>query len=230
MRKNRGSVLILVLAGVLLGAGVVMGLKSVFSSGNTKRAAASQKTTEAFVNQAERASSQAASSVVVIGEAAAELPASPQKDFITREAPVALSLLEKPDPQALIDAEHRKVLILSGQLSEANKSYDKAYKASIATQRDLDKALDAKRQSDDALQEAAALEEGATRQRNKLIIVVAILAVLYFYTKMTHFSTGAMATAVNDIKAGANPITALDGVASRTQQWMVNLISRIKSK
>ncbi len=144
MRKNRGSVLLLVALGILVGAGIVMGIKAVLPSGSTKRAATSQKTTEAFVNQSERASSQAASSVVVIGEAAAELPASPQKDFITREAPVALSLLEKPDPQALIDAEHRKVLILSGQLAEANKSYDKAYKVAIATQSALDRALEGK--------------------------------------------------------------------------------------
>lgn len=224
--NNRGeaaTVVILVLA--LLGVSF-FAFKPKALHGDSKRAQESQESTAQLIQASEKPAAVAAASVVKIGEVAAMLPDSVEKEFITRETPVALANLPAPDPQALLDAERRKVAILTGQVTEARWLYDRAIVKADKLQKERDEALLRKQQSDQALLETAAARIAAERQRNQFIIVAVVAALLYLYAKITHFSPNQIFRSVRDIRAGVDPVTAIDVSASPIQQKIVGALTK----
>lgn len=228
---NRGEAVTIVL--IVLGLlGVLFVTKPKWLSGDSKRAATSTKTTEAVVVASDKRGATAAASVVKIGEANATAPESPEKAFIAREVPVALSLLPPPDQTALIEAERRKVAVLSGKLEQITPLYDLALKKSDSLGKDLAKAIAAKRASDLALEQEAAERLGAERTRNWAILAVVLAGGLYLYVKFTHVSPGAMATIVSDLRnpvASQPAIAAVDAATTRLQQWMISTLAKLKT-
>jgi hypothetical protein len=109
-----------------------------------------------------------AASVVQIGVAAGQLPDSPQKTFISREAGVVLPpLLPPPDPDALLAAERRRVAILEGKLEHADKLYAAAVKDSerrleraVKAERKVAESFAERREMDTQLAESAAYARG----------------------------------------------------------------------
>ena len=231
MRKNcRGAVpaIYLVVAGVAAIAGLLVA-KPKFMSKDSKRAEQSTETTSALIAAEQKKNSVAAASVVKIGEANAEAPESKQRDYIAREVLLALGLLPAPDAQGLIDAEKRKVAVMEGKYQLAQSLYDKATANNAKLVKERDEAIDAKRKADLDLERAAAERLGMERQRNMTILAVVIVVVLYGYTKFTHFSPQQIGEVVADIKKNVHPLTAIDTVASRYQQKLVNKIRKLKA-
>jgi hypothetical protein len=227
--KHGAAALVVLLVAVVLSAAGLWVVKPKALHGETRRAEASTVATERLEQANNKQGAEAAASVTKIGEAAATAPESPEKTFITREVPVALAKLPAPDPQALIEAEKRKTAVMEGRLVEASKLYDSALKRASTLEKERDAALTARRKADADLNETAAAHRAAEQQRNAFILVASVCAALYGYTKLTHFSPGALAEVVTDVKNGVHPITAIDTVASRLQQRMVNFLAKIKS-
>lgn len=231
MRKSHKGA---IAAGYLIALGVValVGLfvaKPKVLSGDSKRADAAVETTKKLEDATKKNDAMVAASVTKIGEANSEAPDSKQKEFIAREIMVALGLLPAPDNQGLIDAEKRKVAVLSGQVEQINKLYREALKNNEQLMREKDEAVAAKHESDQKIVEAAAERLGMERQRNLTLAIIAIVIIAFIYVKVTHFSPAKIGEVVADIKRGVHPITALDTVASQLQQKIVNKVSKLKS-
>ncbi len=229
-KTNRGIaplVIVVVLAASALG---ILAFKPKWLHGDSRRATTSKETTETLVDSQKKLSATAAASVAKIGEANQVAPESPSKNFIAREVPVALAVLEPPDPMALVEAERRKTAIMQGRLEEAQRLYGDQTKLADSLRRENAAALAAKRASDAELERVAAERLAADRTATRWIIVAVACIALYLYTKFTHLGPGAIAEAVSDMrKQGITKgISALDGVTSRLQQKMVRLINRIK--
>jgi|GEM_PF-7127097 len=234
-RNSRGTIIIEAMVALAL---IFLVAKPAFLDGDARRAKKSEEATAAVVTTvsavdeaAKKRSAVAAASVTKIGEANATAPASPEKDFIAREVPVALSNLEAPDPQALLDAERRKVAVMEGRIQEADRLYGKALDdakkladAKAKAERDRDLALAARDRIDRDLSEAAAAKLAMERQRNIFILVGALAVGLWLWAKVTHFSPGQMAEVVKDINANVAPMTAIDTAASPLQQRIVRFI------
>jgi len=228
--KNRGAVgLVVVLAVAVVAVVGTWVAKPKILDGASKRAAASTEATANLEKVTQHKDALAAASITKIGEANANAPESKEKNFITREILVALGLLPAPDSQGLIDVEKRKVAVLEGNVAAINVLYDKALKESEKVKHERDLALAARQRADLDLETAAAEQLGAQRQRNQILLLAALAIGLFLYVKITHFSPGAMADVVNDIRNDVHPITAIDGAASRLQQKIVNFLARIKA-
>lgn len=238
-RNTRGTGLIELIVAL---AAILLIAKPAFLDGDSRRAKKSEEATAAVVetvskvdDAAEKRGAVAAASVAKIGEANATAPASPEQEFIAREVPVALANLPAPDPQALLDAERRKVAVLEGRAMLADQLYGKALseakalaEAKTKAERDRDLALAARDRIDRDLSEAAAARLAAEHQRNMMILVALAAGALWLWAKLTHFSPGQIASAVTDIKSGAytDPVTALDTAASPLQQKLVRFMRR----
>ena len=124
--KRRAAALtgVEVIVALALLAGVAWFAKPSLFPGQSKRAAASTQATAAVEATTNAQGASAAASVAKIGEANAAAPASPARDFIGREVPMALSRLPAPDPQALLEAEKRRVDVMQGRLYEARRLYE----------------------------------------------------------------------------------------------------------
>lgn len=227
--NNRGEtvVIVLVIAG-LLGI-AAWALKPKFLDGDSRRAERSRETTAELIDAQKARSAAAAASVVKIGEANATAPDSLEKDFIAKEVPVALSNLEAADAQKLIEAERRKVAVLTGQVEAANALYEKALKAAQAEAARAQKAEAEKLETDNELSRVAAERLGAERQKRIFMLVAAGILVLWLYVKVTHLSPNAIAEAVTDLRTNGkvDAIQAIDSVASRTQQRLVRLFTKL---
>lgn len=229
-RNHNGIAPLVIIAGIavvgLLGLLVV---KPKATHGESRRADESTETTAALVEATKKQSAEAAASVAKIGEANAQQPDSPTKEFIAREVPVALAKLPTPDPLALLEAEKRKVAVLEGKQEVIASLYNAALHRADTLERERAKALAAKQESDLRLEQKAAEHLGAERQRNQLLLVAAIAVGLFLYVKFTHFSPGAIAGAIADIRKGtyADPVTAIDVKASNLQQSIVNFMHRL---
>lgn len=235
MKSQRGDISLAVLLVVaLLGGGGYMAVKKGWFSGESKRAKTSTETTEALVAAKDKQGAVAAASVVKIGEANAVAPESPSRSFIAREVPVALASLPAPDVTALIEAERRKLAVMEGRLTEADRLYGDAMKRADEYQREAARAIAAKRASDLALEQAAAEARGAESQKFLFICVAVAAGVLYVWTKLSHVSPLTLSRAVADIKAGtveANPsIAALDGALSPFQQLNTRAMVWLRTK
>jgi hypothetical protein len=178
--------------------------------GASRRAANSTNAT-AQVEQAVNAQgAAAAASVVKMAEANSAAPASPSRDFIAQEAPVALSRLPAPDPQALLEAERRKSAVMEGRAEEARKLYEAAAKQSAELQRERDEAIAARRQADAALEQAAAAEHASKVQRLGLAAIALILGAGWLYAKIYGIGPKTIGAIAADIRAGDSPLAALD--------------------
>lgn len=229
--KSRAGVAPLLILLYIAGAAAV-GLfvaKPKFLSGESKRAEKSAKTTDELITAKDKKSAVAAASVVKIGEANAEAPSSPQKDFITREIPVALAGLPAADIEALLAAEARKRAVCEGQLLQADKLYGAAMEHTKELEQKVVAATAAKRAADVELQTVAAANLATERQATRWIIVASLCIGLYVYTKFTHIGIGAIHEAVSDMKAGVPGVQAIDNVTSRLQQKLCRLTAKLKS-
>lgn len=230
--NQRGEALTIVLVAIVaIGAGAFGLSKTKWFHGDTKRANQASETTTALVEATTKQGAVAAASVVKIGEANSTAPDSPEKSFIGREVPVALASLPKPDPEALLAAERRKVAVMEGRLAEASSLYGDALKRADMLEKERTEALQAKREADAELQRVAAERLGAEKQAFWMWCGIGALVALYLWTKLTHLSPAALAEAVSDIKNGPgeehHAIRALDGVTSRFQQSMVRLTRKV---
>lgn len=194
-----------------------MMFKPKFLHGESKRADASATATANLEKATTDQGASAAASVAKIGEANAMAPASPARDFITREVPTALAKLPAPDPLALLEAEKRRAAVMEGRLTEASRLYEAEAKRASQLQTERDRALAARQHADVALQEAAAAQLAAERQANIFIAVCAVLAIGWGYTKLFSISPASMGSAAAAIRAGANPIEA---IGHATAPWL----------
>lgn len=206
-RGLTGAEVIIVLAALGLITWVVK--PSIFP-GAAKRAQQSTEATAAVEAATTAQGASAAASVTKIGEAAATSPASPAKDFIVREVPVALSRLPAPNPQALIEAERRRAAIMEGRLDEARRLYEAAAKQSATLQRERDEALAARRAVDLQLEQAAAAEHARTTQLLGAGIIAALAVAGWIYTKVYSIGPETIGRVAADVRAGINPIAALN--------------------
>lgn len=223
-RSTRGIAPAIILIAVLVSGLGLWIAKPKIIHGASKRAAASTKSTERLVTAVDKQGAEAAASVAKIGEANAVAPDSPSKEFIAREVPVAQSKLPAPDPAALIEAEKRRAAVMQGRAEEAEKLYATAMQRAATLEKERSAALVARREADLALEQSAAEQRGAERQRD-IFILAGVLAVgLYVYTKVTHLSPGAIASVVSDIRNGKDPVTAIDVVAGPLRQKLVSFL------
>ncbi len=233
--NTRGAATLLIVGIIaLLGVGGWGLSKTKLFHGESKRADESAKTTAELLAAQNAQGAAAAAYVQTMGDVAATLPESRERDFLGRAGGIALSYLPKPDPQKVIEAQALKIAVLSGQLELANKLTGDALTRAEQADRRTSQAISSKRASDLALQEAAAETRGAEQQAFWLMLVAIAAGVLWVYNKLTHLSPGALATAVADIRNGTgeqnSAIAALDGVTTPTQQMMVRANVWTKSK
>lgn len=233
MKNNiRGAIPVIYLVGVLVLGTVGWGLsKTKWFHGESTRAAASSQTTETLLNVNAVQDGKAAAVFAKIGETNAEAPDSPQRKVISRFVPIGLSLTGQPDPAFMLELERLKVATLTGKLEQADKINASLMQDAAETQKQLARAIAAKRASDMALEQAAAEARGAEQQAFWAILACLVAGVLYVYTKLTHTSPWALAKAVTDMRNGsgeANPaIAALDGVTTPMQQFMVRMHTKL---
>jgi hypothetical protein len=231
MKSNRGEIVTIVLLILgLTGLGAYL-FKPAFLNGESKRAKASKEasahveTDTAALLAAERAKGSVAAAIVTeIGKANADAPAGPERDYIAKDVPLALDLLPNADLVALLAAEKRRAAVAEGKAEVIQKLYDAAYvdiqavtKRATTAETKLDASFAARRQIDDKISEAAAVNLGLTRQRNQLIASVAVLFVLMVIYRLHLISPGSLGKMAADIHAGVNPITALD---TYTAPWL----------
>ena len=236
--RGGGPLIYVVVAGVLALAAFMFKPRAL--DGDSRRADASvaaSKDVEKAHDDKDKAvkqkSSEAAASVEVMSSVIAVLPESPEKTFLVEEGKVVKSKLEPPDPMELLAAEKRKVAILTGQVEEGHRLYALAFQHTKELEEKLSAAdakiaeKEAQREAVDLkLQQTASERLGAERQRNQILVALAVLVVLYLYTKVTHLSPNALAEAVKDIKGGTPGVQALDSVTTRTQQAIARFIQK----
>lgn len=221
--RRRGEAVTVVLV-VLAVVGGLFVAKPQWFPGASKRAAQSAQatanvtaTTQAADAAANAQAAAAAASVVKIGEANAASPASPSKDFIAQEVPVALERLPKPDPAELIAAERRRAAVMEGQRDEARRLYEQAAKDSARLQSERDAALAAReaatreRQAADlALEKAAAAEHARTTQLLGAVVLIIILLAVVVWVKANGVSLPTIGKIAAKIRGGVDPIEAID--------------------
>ena len=190
---------------------------------DTARAEDSQQATEQLLDAQKKQGAYVAASVQEIGVANAMAPESPSKAFISREVPVALSSLPSADPMALIEAERRRVAVMEGRLTEANRLYgEEAVRAEkLASQLAL--AQEARRQADQALLEAAAAKKAKDQQMRIIMLIAGLLAVLWVYSYLTRLGPKSIGMIAADIRSGSHPIAALD---SHVPDWLKSSVRK----
>jgi hypothetical protein len=225
---NRGEIVTLVLLILVLVGGAAMVVKPKFLSGETKRAEESARTTRELVATFEKKESLVAADVTTISEVSGSLPASKEKDFVRQESRLVLSRLRAPDPEELLKSSERANAVLQGELKEANKLYADAAGETKVLLKEIEKVKGDKDASDLKLQTVAAAHLATERQRNIAIIAVIVFGLLWFYVSSSRPSPGAIATAVNDMRSGTDPVTALDGVTTRFEQTLVRFFAKLR--
>jgi hypothetical protein len=188
-----------------------------------KRAEESQEATEQLIKAQEKQGASVAASVVEIGTANTMAPESPAKAFITREVPLTLSQLPTPDAMALNAAEQRRLAVMEGRLQEANQLYLGAHERADRLAKELTLAVEARRQADVALIEAAAAKRAAEKQRVIIIFIAVCLFGLWVYAKLTGLGPRALGQIAADIRSGSHPIAALD---SHVPDWLKSRVRR----
>lgn len=228
MRQTKGEIFTGVLLILVLLGGIIYLVKPAAIHGESKRAAKSTETTQKVKQANEQVQANVAADVTQIHAVASGMADSPEQDFVVNESALVLTKLQAPDPQELLKSEQRKVATLSGDLRLAAKLYDKAMGDSRELRAQLDKANADKAKADLILEETAAAHLATERQKNLAFVICAGLLVLLGYTRMTRLAPGALATAVTDIRKGVDPIVAIDGVATRFEQWFVKTMAKFK--
>lgn len=160
----------------------------------------------------------AAASVQQIGVAAGQLPDSPQREFIAREASLVIPpLLPAPDPKALIEAERRRVAILEGKLQLADRLYADATKDNAAliaratkAEAKLAAALAERRETDTRLVEAAAYSRGKDAVIAALAAIIVLCVAGWIFAKLNGIGPRTLGMMSADLRAGHNPQEVLD--------------------
>lgn len=239
--KSSGEIATIVVVVLALGALGAWLFKPRKLDGETRRAEASAAATaqvEQAVEQAvasERAKGAAvAASLQQIGIAAAAAPASPQTDYIGREAAWTAPLLPPPDAAAQLAAERRRLAVTEGRLDEARRLYSaaaqdraallaRAERAETATA----KAFSARRAADDALAEAAAANLALSRRSAQQWFCIVLLALLAGFLWINGVSPAAIGRALADIRSGVSPASAFDAVLPEWIHSRVNRAARL---
>lgn len=205
--------------------------------------------------QAERAAlekqaASAAAGVVKVGEANAQAPESPARDFIGREVPAILSKLPAADLAQLLEAEQRRAAVMSGDLKRADALYQReaaealrlreAIRAAEAqAQTAARETMEAKaalateqaerRRVDGELEKVAAVRLALERRSRLQWAALAALAVLAGGVWLSGVSPLRIGRALADIRAGTAPATAFDGVLP---EWMQPVVkwSRVRAE
>jgi hypothetical protein len=190
---------------------------------DTARAEDSQQATEQLLDAQKKQGAYVAASVQEIGVANAMAPESPSKAFISREVPSVLSSLPSADPIALIEAERRRMAVMEGRLTEANRLYgEEAVRAEkLASQ--LAFAQEARRQADQTLLEAAAAKKAKDQQMRIIMLIAGLLAVLWVYSYLTRLGPKSIGMIAADIRSGSHPIAALD---SHVPDWLKSSVRK----
>ncbi len=227
--RNSGEAVVIVLVALaLLGVGTWM-VKPSWFPGASKRAAASTAATAALVAATDAQGASAAAGVATIGKANAEAPASPSKDFITREVPAVLSKLPPPDPIALLEAEKRRSAVMEGRADEARRLYETEAKRAERLQAERDEALASRRSADLELERQAAVEHARTMQIVGLVVIAAILAGGWLWLKFNSIGTTKLGKMAADIRAGENPMTVLDRYVDERLHAKVQRVAKLNS-
>ena len=243
IRSRRAEVATAVLVGVALVGLAALLFKPRRLDGESRRADAGKAATAEVIATvaavdaaAEAKGAAAAASLAQIGTAAASLPPSPAADFIGREVPLALGYLPAPDPAALLDAERRRLAVMSGQLEEARRLYAAAYKDAAAALARAERAeaeraaAIADRQTADATIAEAAAANLALRRRSTLQWAgIALLAVLAAVIWLSGVSPTKIGRALAAIRAGESPVAAFDSVLPEWIQARVNRVARLET-
>jgi hypothetical protein len=221
--KTRGTIVIevaIILAAIGLGLFVK---KPEWFSGESKRAANSTAATQRVEEATTAVGASAAAGVTSIGRAANDLPDSPATDFVRREVPAVLAKLPAPDPLALLEAERRRAAVMEGRYNEANRLYNSEALRSEKLQKELNKALQARREADLDLQKAAAVSHADSVR----IIVLSIIGVLLFagwcYAKLYGVGPETLGKIAADARAGIPVIQSLD---THLAPWMHPRVNR----
>lgn len=213
---------------VLIGALAVVALLALFKpkilDGDSRRAADSKQASAQVETDSQKAleaekakGAAAAASIQSISNATADLPPSRATDFVRREVTVPLSLLPKPDFQALLEAEKRRAAVMEGRLQVAEGLYKDAAKEnsallerSVKAEGALEKAFQQRRQVDSELAEAAAACLAAEHQRNAFLLVAVVAVGLWVWGKIYGVSPATIGSIITDIRSGTDPTVAID--------------------
>lgn len=235
--RRRGEVATIALVAVAAVALLAWAFKPRVLDGESRRADASQAATAqvsaaiAATDAAQAAKgAAAAASLAQIGTAAASLPPSPAADFIGREVPLALGYLPAPDPAALLEAERRRLAVMSGQLEEARRLYAAAYQDAAAAQAraqraetERDAALAERRAADAAISEAAAANLALARRSRLQWLGIGLLVVVAGLAWLNGVSPAKIGRALAAVRAGETPVAAFDRVLP---EWMQSRVRR----
>ncbi len=207
-RKGFAWIPILVIL-TAISAGVLV-FKPKFIDGESRRASASTAATAKVEQTTQAQGAAAAAGIAEIGIANSDAPDSLSKQFIGHEVPSVLSKLPAPDPIALLEAEKRRSAVMEGRIAEISSLYEKEAKKSALLQKDVASAKTERKEVDIKLEQTAALHLGEARQKNILIAVSVVLGALYVYSRIYRVSPTTIGNALADIRAGVNPVNALD--------------------
>ncbi len=210
MKRNKAFTVIEVILAVAIIGGVATFLFPKVFNKDSRLAAHSQQATQQLEQATNNQSAEAAGSVAAIGRMNDQAPASPQKNAIAAEIPVALSKMNKPDPVAEAAAWKRMAAVAEGRAELAESLYATEASHSKELQKQVDDAKAYREKADLQLSEAAAYKLWAERTKLALGAVAAVLLLGLAYVKIYGISPSVMGKIVADIRQGANPITAID--------------------
>ena len=218
-----GSALVVVV--VVLAITTLLSLfKPKILDGDSRRADASKQASTQVETGAQKAldaerekGAEAAASVQSISNAVGDLPPSRATDFVRREIAVPLSLLPKPNYQALLEAERRRAAVMEGKLQLIESLYrDESSKTaklledSNRTAAALQKAFVERRAVDSELAEVAAARLAAERQRNAFFLAAVAAVALWLFSKFYSVSPSSIGSIIADIRNGVDATTAFD--------------------
>lgn len=230
IRGDGGVSVVTVIAIVALAGWLVPKLAPSFFDKRTKQAEQSQAASaqvEKAVAQAVRAEQATgavvAASVQQIGVAAGQLPESPQREFIAREASLVIPpLLPAPDPAALLAAERRRVAILEGRLAEADKLYAiatrdsaKLLERAVKAEGRLAREFAERRAVDTELAESAAYARGKDATIGVLCAIAVLIGAGWLYAS---FRAGKLSRLARKIIPALD--TAYDDAPDATRQTL----------
>lgn len=208
--KRKGFTLIETLvAVVVVGAILAFVFPKTFDK-DSRNAANSQKATQQLEAAITNQSSEAAGSVAAIGRMNSSAPNSPQKLAIAAEIPVVLGKLSKPDPVAEAAAWKRMAAVAEGRAELAESLYASEANHSRDLQQQVDEGKAYREKTDLKLSEDAAYKLGAERTKIGLAIVAMLALGAFAYTRIYGIHTSSMGSIIADIRAGVNPVQAID--------------------
>lgn len=208
--KNRGFTGIEVIVVLAIIAAATWVLKPSLLPGASRRAAQSTTATAAVEKATTAQGAEVAAGLTQIATANAAAPASPARDYVSREVPFLLSMLPAPSGAALLAAEKRRVAVMEGQLDEARRLYETATRHAQTLQNERDEALRARHAADIAIEQAAAAEHARTLQFMGAAAIALLLLAAWAYAKFCGISPATAGAIAADVAGGLSLTAALD--------------------